>query len=302
MQLRGIDTNLVVALHALLAERNVTRAGKQVGLTQSSMSHALSRLRAHFDDPLLVPAGRELVLTERAKELVGPVTDAVHRLERVFGDVERFDPKKTRRTFRIAATDNLELYVLPRLAEIIQKTAPQVDIRVSALPENWVKSLQQGDFDLKLGRNNEKAPGLESQDLAREHFGCVVRAGHAARSKPTLREYVGLEHLMVAPTASPATEPTGVVDAALAKQGVRRHVRMTVPHFLVAPFVVQSSDLALTAPARLLEPFEKTLRLRRLELPVTLPRYTLSQIWPARSTDDAGHQWLRKTIAGLFNS
>ena len=124
MQLHGVDTNLIIALRALLVHQNVTRAAKEVGLSQSSMSHALSRLRAHFDDPLLVPAGRALALTERGKNLMAPVAEAVAHLERVFAPAERFDPRTSHRVFRIAATDNLELYVLPRLAAALQKRRP----------------------------------------------------------------------------------------------------------------------------------------------------------------------------------
>ncbi len=107
MLLHGIDTNLIVALRALLAERNVTRAAKNVGLSQSSMSHALARLRAHFGDPLLVQVGRSMVLTERAKSLVGPVETAVSQLERVVLRGEPFDPARSKRTFRIMTKDNL---------------------------------------------------------------------------------------------------------------------------------------------------------------------------------------------------
>jgi DNA-binding transcriptional LysR family regulator len=299
MQLRGVDTNLIVALRALLLHQNVTRAAKAVGLTQSSMSHALARLRALFDDPLLVPAGRRLVLTERAKGLVEPVADAVAGLERVFTGAEPFDPRTSRRTFRVAATDNLELYVLPQLAALLQKAAPGIDVRVCALPDDWIAALQRGDVDLKLGRKYSLPASLESQDLSQEHFCCVVRRGHPARSKPTLAEYAALEHLLIAPTAPPSAEPAGIIDAALAKHGLRRRVRVTVAHFLVAPFVVASSDLVLTAPRRLLAPFVKPLGLRRLELPVKLAGYKLSQVWAARSRDDEAHRWLRGTVAQL---
>src|SRR5258708_22942178 len=97
MQLRGVDTNLIIALRALLLHQNVTRAAKEVGLSQSSMSHALSRLRAHFDDPILMPAGRGLVLTDRGKTLIEPVTNAVAHPERVFAPAEPFNPSMTRR-------------------------------------------------------------------------------------------------------------------------------------------------------------------------------------------------------------
>jgi DNA-binding transcriptional LysR family regulator len=310
VDLRGINTNLVVALRALLVRRNVTRAAKDVGLTQSSMSHALGQLRAHFDDALLVPAGRELVLTERAKSLVEPVVDAVERLERVFARAEPFDPRSSRRTFRIASSDNMELYVLPRLAAVL-KDAPGIDVRVRALPEDWEKSLQRGEIDLKLGRKYPIGHGLTSQTLSKERFACVVRRGHPAPSKPTLRDYADLDHLVISPmgdsegstsatrTRTPAS-PLGHVDAVLERHGLRRRVVLTVPHFLVAPFVVAQSDLVLTVPVRLLDHVAKPLRLRHIELPVRLAGYELSQVWATRSDDDEAHRWLRGAIAEVL--
>jgi DNA-binding transcriptional LysR family regulator len=155
---------------------------------------------------------------------------------------------------------------------------------------------------LKLGRKSDVPATLESQDLSLETFCCVVRRGHPARSRPSLQEYAALDHLLIAPTPSVGVEPIGVVDALLAKQELRRRIVMSVPHFLVAPFVVASSDLALTAPARLLVPFVKPLGLRRLELPVKIPSYKLSQIWAERTRDDDGHKWLRSVVAGTLRS
>ena len=297
MQLRGVDTNLILALRALLQHRNVTRAAREVGLSQSSMSHALARLRAHFGDPLLVPVGRTLVLTERARSLIEPTTAAVDRLERVFTRPERFDPATSRRVFRIAATDNLALYVLPALAATLQRSAPGIDVRVCALPEDWPTALLRGDIHLKLGRRSPVPEPLESQDLSVEPFGCVVRHGHPVRSRPTLAGYAALDHLLIAPTASVDVEPTGIVDAALARRGLTRRIAMSVPHFLVAPFIVAQSNLVLTAPERLLTPFVDSLRLRRLTLPLKLASYRLSQVWAGHSRDDEGHRWLRATVA-----
>ncbi len=300
MELRGIDLNLIVALRALLLHRNVTRAAKEVGLSQSSMSHALSRLRAHFDDPLLVPVGRQLVLTERAKGLIAPVSDAAAHIGRVFAPVEPFDPKTSRRTFRIASTDNLELYVLPKLAASLSRTAPGIDIRVSALPVDWTASLERGDIELKLGRKYALPAGLEGQDLGREQLWCVARRGYRTRAKPTLREYAGLDHLVVTPTARVGSTVPTPIDEVLAKHGLSRRIAMTVPHFLVAPFIVARSDLVLTAPGRLLEPFLDSLPLRKLELPLKLGGYTLSQVWAERSRNDEAHRWLRGEIARTF--
>ncbi len=292
MNLAGVDTNLVVALHALLHERNVSRAAKRLGLGQSATSHALARLRVQFDDPLLVRTGRAFELTPRGKALLEPVALAVAHIERVFDPPQAFVPATSQRTFRIAATDNLALYVLPRLTTILAKEAPHVDVRFFHLPKDWRLALIRDDFDLKLGRKSKVGPPLESEDLFSDHLVCVVRRGHPIARPLTLRRYAALSHILVAPEET----ERGFMDDQLAQEGLVRRVALTVPHFLVALFAVASSDHALTIPARLVEIAGPALRLRALPLPSRPDDYTLSQIWSMRSSPDEGHQWLRRAV------
>lgn len=297
MQLHGLDLNLVVALRALLTERNVTRAAKTVGLGQSSMSHALSRLRAHFGDPLLVQVGREMVLTERARALQEPVSRAVAELARVFLEPQVFDPRTSERTFHIAAPDNLEFYLLPNFVRLMVEQAPRIALRFQTISEHWHTQLLHGDIDLKLGRRSAMPSGLRSQELFEEEFACVVRRHHSLASKRiTVSEYADLMHLVIRPVAGQAELVGSHVDAVLARHGKQRRIVLTVPHFVLAPFIVESTDLALTAAKRLLDPFVRSLKLRRVELPFKLPRYRLTQVWAQRSEDDPAHAWLRATI------
>lgn len=291
MNLAGIDTNLVVALHALLNERNVTRAAKRLGLGQSATSHALARLRRHFDDTLLVKLGREFVLTERAKGLVQPCAQAVAELERLFAPPPAFDPRTSSRVFRIAATDNLELYVLPRLAAILAKEAPHVALRFQHLTKDWEEGLARDEFELKLGRTYKVLPNLRSEDLFHDKLVCVARRGHPMARRVSLRQYASLSHIVVAPMEREGS----FIDDALASAGLKRRVAISVPHFLVALFAVAQSDHVLTVPARVVEA-ASALRLRRVPLPVRTPQYTLSQVWADRHDRDVGHQWLRSVV------
>jgi LysR family transcriptional regulator, nod-box dependent transcriptional activator len=72
MELHQFDLNLLVALDALLTERNVTQAGTRLNLSQSAMSGALARLRTLLEDELLVPVGRRMVLTPLARSSSSP--------------------------------------------------------------------------------------------------------------------------------------------------------------------------------------------------------------------------------------
>jgi DNA-binding transcriptional LysR family regulator len=294
MKLGGIDMNLIVALDALLRERSVTRAAKRIGLGQSATSHALARLRAHFGDPLLVKAGRELVLTERAAELVAPCAAAVAGLEHVFMPAAPFDPAKSRRVFRVAATDNLELYVLPRLASLIAGEAPRVGLRFRHLPKDWRAALARGDFEVKLGRTHaDTSPDLRVEDLFDDELALVVRRGHPlAGRRPTLRQYAALSHVQV----TPGETERGPVDELLARRGLERRIAITVSHFLVALFVVAASDHAVTIPLRVVDALSPALGVVVVPLPFTMARYALSQTWSERSDLDPGHLWLRGAI------
>jgi DNA-binding transcriptional LysR family regulator len=291
MNLAGIDTNLVVALDALLKERNVTRAARRLGLGQSATSHALARLRRLFDDALLVKVGREFVLTDRAAALVGPCSSAVRELERLFAAPTPFDPRTARRKFRIAATDNLEVYVLPRLTAILAKEAPFIDLRFRQLNADWATGLRQGEFELKLGRSGEVPTGLRAEELFRDRIVCVARRGHPMGRRLSLRQYAALSHILVAPGGS----ERGFMDDALEAAGLERRVAISVPHFLPALFAVAASDSVLTVPSRLLAAVP-SLRLRSVPLPVRTTEYALSQVWPERYDADEGHRWLRQAV------
>src|SRR5204862_4957286 len=86
MKLSAIDTNLLLALHALLEETSVTRAAKRLGVGQPAMSRSLARLRDHFKDPLLVRKGRQLVLSRAAHALSPAVAKAITAVTDVFED------------------------------------------------------------------------------------------------------------------------------------------------------------------------------------------------------------------------
>ena len=84
VRLRDLDLNLLVALDALLREAHVSRAAARLEMSQSSMSLALSKLRAMFNDPLLVKGGSGLVLTARASELAPKVEEALRQIRDLY--------------------------------------------------------------------------------------------------------------------------------------------------------------------------------------------------------------------------
>ena len=104
---------LLPALHALLEERNVTRAAKRLGLTQSALSHKLRQLRELLDDPLLVRGGQGMVRTARAEALMEPLQHSLRALHNALQPPRAFDPKTSQRIFRLSNSDAAEIMVIP---------------------------------------------------------------------------------------------------------------------------------------------------------------------------------------------
>lgn len=294
VHLGGIDLNLLVAFDALLAERSVTRAARRIGLTQPAMSHALGRLRDLLDDPILVRSGSGMMATARAEALEEPIRRALREIDDALRTGPTFDPKTSTRTFTLAIGDYGELIVLPPLLARLAREAPGIDLRVLPIPEDYGRLVEDGTVDLVVNPIAAQLPaGLVKQKLFDETFVCLVRKGHRAARKLDLSTFVALPHALIAPRGRAG----GFVDDALAQKGLTRRIALTVPHFLVAPLVVASSDLILTVPERVARTFVGMAPLQILEPPLPLRGFSTYQVWHERRRTDPAHAWLRSLIA-----
>ncbi len=302
LNLAAIDLNLLNVLDALLAERHVTRAARRVGLTQSAASHALARLRTLLGDPLLVRGpGGAMLPTARAEALAPILRQALAALEAGLRGEPTFDPASAQRTFHVATGDYHELVLLPRLCAGLADDAPGCDLWVHPIADDPAPALIDGTADLALGvwRGRGWPSGIYEKRLFDETFVCVVRRGHpAAAQKLTLARYLALSHLLIAPRGTPGS----FVDDALAAIGKRRRVAVAVPHFLVAPHVIASTDLVVTLASRVARTLAKPLGLTLLDPPLDLPGFTASMAWHERAHRDPAQRWLRDRLLAVSAS
>ena len=294
-KLAAVDLNLLVALDALLAERNVTRAARRVGLSQSAMSHTLVRLRRLLEDPILVRAAGEMVPTARAAELAAPIRESLERIERALDAPEPFDPRTAKRSFTVAAVDFAQLVLVAPLGARLSREAPGIELVVGSPPDDVDRALASGAVDLSLAL--ARGPGSPHEvELLRERFVCVVRRDHPrVRKSLTKKQLTELPHVMISPRGRGA----GAVDRALEREGLARRVPFIVPHFLGAALAVARSELVLTVAERVARTFAGALPIRLLDPPVPVEGFRVAQAWHARQDDDPAHAWLRRTIQAI---
>lgn len=301
-QLRGIDLNLLLAFDAVARARNVTTAARTVGVTQSAMSHALRRLRALFDDALFVRNAKGVSLTPRAEALVVPVRAGLLALSRAMHEPAAFDPATSTRTFVVASVDMFTWVGAPPIMGQLAAVAPGVGLVIRNLGPELVAELESGEVELGVvpvledpepfDRALQLTGSLRQAVVLRDGYRCFVRDGHPALEAATRigrRMFTQLHHVLV----SPSGKGPGVVDRALAKAGLERHIRLRVPSFPAALRAVAHSDLVLTGPTALegLAP-----GVRSLPVPVSLPKHAITLVWHPRLHEDPAHRWFRGLV------
>lgn len=293
------DLNLLFALDALLTEKNVTRAAKAMQLSASAMSRTLSRLRAETGDPLLVRAGRDMVLTPYAEEIRERTRNLVRDARAVLRPPpEAPDFSTLRRTFAIRANEGfIEAFGALLIAEVTA-LAPFVRLHFVSKPEKSAAALREGSADLEVGVLEEMGPEVRVRALFRDRFVGVVRKGHPldAEQDVTLERYAAFGHV-----ATPyGRQITGALDAAMASAGLERTIVATVPSFTSALAVVRASDLIALLPASFMDTQpDASVADFSFELPVATEGFTVSQMWHPRLEVDPVHRWLRELVLGV---
>jgi DNA-binding transcriptional LysR family regulator len=287
------DLPSLATLHALLEEVSVSNAARRLGLSTPAVSHALARLRERFDDPLLVRAGRRMVLTPRAEALAPIVRDAIAAAGRVFAEEPDFSPERMRRQLTVSATDYVLLVFGAALDEVTRTKAPGLDLRFVPNAVDDAERLRAGTSDLAIGIYEALPPELRTRPIIGDRLVCVVRSGHPrVRRRLTLDQFLALEHVQIAPRG----QPGGSLDDALAARGLTRRVARAVPYFRVALELVAHSDRVLTVSERIARALAPSLGLTVYEPPLRLEPFTLSLVWHPRFDADRGHAWLRERL------
>lgn len=294
LNLRSLDLNLLVALEALIEERQVTRAAQRIGLSQPAMSGALSRLRRILGDPLLIRTRDGMQPTPRALALAAPLAQALRQIERVFEHEGVFNPKASSRCFTLRMSDLLEHLLLPALLDRLGRSAPGIALDIVHLsPERTIEALEANEIDFALSTGLKPLRrALRAEPLMQDRMVCVMRRGHpAAKRRLTLEAFLGLKHMKV----SMSPTDSRFVDDVLADMRRRREVRLNVPHWLIVPKVVRGSDLVAVMSERAARSFgEEGLVLR--DLPFACPPFTWCLYWHRRTEEDRACSWLRERL------
>lgn len=291
--LRGVDLNLLVVLDALLRERHVTRAARTIGLSQPAMSSALARLRSVFKDELLVRTASGMQPTPRAEALAETVRQTIGQIERMLESDQSFDAATSLRRFSIRLSDLLSYLLLPSLMSEITRIAPRISLDVRHLsPTQTIDALERDEIDVAVSMGLQHTATIKRQVLFNDRMVAIMNASHVlAHGKITLKRFLATRHLKV------SMAPTDIrfADDVLSKSNATRDVALNVPHWLLVPRVLATTDQVAVMPGA----FAAAVRDEALvvrNLPFAAKSFDWCLYWHRRHDADPANRWLRARI------
>jgi DNA-binding transcriptional LysR family regulator len=295
IQWRNIDLNLLVTFSYLYRYRSVSLAAENSFVSQSAMSHSLSRLRLLFDDPLFERKGHKMEPTEHANH-IAPIVH--HLLDSIAKDLltkSVFQPESYSGVCRIGLTDYAEFIFAPRLYDEIRQRAPKAQISfINVNRSNYVALTEHEKLDVIIGSMPVLDDNFASLYLYTEKHVCLCDKQVLKGDKQlSLQAFASIEQALVSPDGSLKTQ----VDQNLAEYGLSRKVTVASRNFLTIRHLLKQRDLIAIVPEKmaLAEGFSDDLV--TVKPPIAVADFDISMVWhTSRANDDKGI-WLRKVVA-----
>jgi DNA-binding transcriptional LysR family regulator len=297
MRFNRLDLNLLVALDALLIERNITRAARRLNLSQSATSGVLARLREALDDEILVQVGRTMVPTPLADSLAKPVRDVLLQIQATFEARPAFDPLASSRHFRVTASNYPTTVLLTPYSQQLSWTAPNVTMEILPLDTDFIERLDRAEIELLIMPLKYLSDDHPSQVLFEETYQCVVWEGNTEVGDTlTMDRFLEMSHIA---TSFGDSRQMTMDQWFMQTTGITRRVGVTTNDFNTVPGMVINTNRIATMHARLAEHFARYFPLRLLEPPIALPSVTMAMQWHKYLDKDPGHRWLRQGLLSL---
>ena len=302
--LARMDLNLLVALQALLQERNVTRAAERLHITQPAMSKTLQRLRETFDDPLFMRTAYGLVPTPRAEQMELPLSDLLETLESTLF-LDEFDPKTAKGIIHIATPETVATAVFPRLIEHFVVEAPGLQLKSYNVTYDYMDAMSSGAMDIAIYLEQQDSEGFYSVPLPSIHLKTWVNKHHplAQQAVMSVEDFCRYPHISL---LHPHFNDRGnsPIDLALQSMGMTRHVILQTSQLMLALEALNTTDAILLSPDYIANygltaeqivhvPVANETPVFRAELPLYLVQHQ-------RTKNSPLHRWMAEKIIQIF--
>lgn len=294
MRYHRLDLNLLTALKALLTEKNVTRAGESMHVTQSAMSGILARLRSYFDDPMIVHVGRKMELTPLAESLLQPLSDVLLRIDATISTRPAFNPATSTRHFSIVASDYTISVVLAEAIQRIYREAPGITLELRMPSDAAAAELEAGDVDFIIHPQDQGSSSQPGEALFEDSYMILADKDHPHVGETmSIEEYQQYGHVGYKNGSSGLSMYESWFSRT---HGDERRMEVYAHSFHLLPHLVTGTDRLATMHTRLAQAFTKQWKLRLIRPLFETPRLIEMLQWHKYRDQDLGNVWVRQCL------
>ena len=277
----------------------MSRAARQLGMSQPAVSKALRRLRETFDDPLFVRGPSGIVPTPRAHAIVRTARPHLQQLQEDLLRGETFEPSTSTRAIVLGLSDIAEMAFLPSILEHLRAHAPKCPVSTLTLSDTQLaEGLEKGDVDVAAGYFPALAQrNFRQRRLTKHGFACLMRAGHPLwKNRLTMPAYLAAEHVAI----RRANRSQEVLERFIERRKMRRKIAMYTSNVLSVPFIVMDTQLVATLPYAVVTRFASITTQLAAALPPFDLTYDLKLHWHRRFDNEPRSIWLREQLTTVF--
>ncbi|WP_145554386.1 transcriptional regulator LeuO [Yersinia canariae] len=295
VHLRSVDLNLLTVFDAVMQMHNVTRAAQLLGMSQPAVSNAVARLKVMFNDELFVRYGRGIQPTARARQLFGPVRQALQLVQNELPGAG-FEAKSSGRVFNLSICSPLDIRLTAQIIQRVNQLAPNVQLIIrSYLNENVEHQLRYQETEFVIGYTQFERADFHDISLSNDESVLAVSKDH-----PRIDNSITQEQLLSELHAVVSLEKMGsfsefYYESTISTQTIAYE---STDMNSVLNIVSQTSYVAI-APRWLVQTYSETLNLKLIPLPWEQAFRPYYLTWHESTARDKGHLWMRELLSQL---
>ncbi|SHK14077.1 transcriptional regulator, LysR family [Marinobacter antarcticus] len=296
--LRSIDLNLLTVFEAVMEHGSLSAAAVKLGMTQSAVSQALSRLRLTLGDEVFVRYGNGMRPSNYAVQIYPEIRQALSTIRAAVGSKKFFDPDNSERNFKLAMGDYGEHLLLPELLRVFARHEGALTVQNHPNTDpDVVAKLEQAQLDLLFDVRPPTSSTIESCELLTEELVVICSADHPRLTGSlSMEQFLSERHVVLAIGDGSHTLLERIPGMQLIEN---RRIAARVNQYVAIPRLVEATDAIATLPRRMADYFMEREAIRILPFPFEGAIFDVFMAWHRSSNGDAAHTWLREAVKDL---
>lgn len=290
----NLDIRHLQMFIAVMELRNMTQAATALNIKQSTVSHAMDKLRMIFADPLFTRSGRGITPTPRAEELFPEIEALLAHYRRLKRPPE-FDPSRAEIAYTLAANDFLRDIVIPDFYRHIQPLVSRLRLTVIPPDSPNLTLLKEGKADMIISAFRPDSTFIMSRRLFTAQDVCYYDSDY--RTAPvTIQDYADADFICSKVVVD--SSDIDFADTASKRILLRDRTTLKTSGFSGAAACLKHTTALSIAPVQLKETVFKGFAYTALPYDSTMPIYLL---WHSKNQSSRKHAWTRRQLFEIIN-